>query len=608
MEREVIKGLFDGIRPEPIMTVTAWADKYRVLGSLNAAPGPYQSSKTPYLIEPMNLLSAHISVEKVIFMKGAQLGGTEVGNNWCGYVISMVPGPMMMVQPTEETVKRNSKTRIDPMIESTPILSERIKPNAKRDKGNTIFSKDFPGGVLIMTGANSAAALRSMPIKYLFLDEIDGYPMDLEGEGSPIELAMARTRTFAKKKSFLVSTPLVRGRSVIEREFLNSDQRYYHVPCPECGAIQKLIFAQLKWEKGKPQTAKYECAHCNELIDEWNKPQMLKGGEWVADKPEQFDGKTAGFHLNSLYSPLGWFSWEDIARTYEDALGDVNKMRTFVNTILGETWVERGDAPEWQAIYDKREEYNMNEPPVEVCFITAGADVQKDRLEVEIVGWAKGKKSYSIDYRVIMGATNEPEVWKELGLIMNETWKRADGLQLSLSLLAVDTGYNTSYVYDFCQKFDASRIVPVKGMDNQAVIISSPKAINVNRAGQKIGAVKAWMVGVSIVKSEIYGWLRLSKKEDGTTPPGYCYFPQYDQEHFKRLTAEQIEAKVVRGFTKYQWVKKYPRNEQLDCRVYARAAAAVLGIDRFEDEHYDSMAGIQKDESDTPRKRSTFWD
>jgi phage terminase large subunit GpA-like protein len=560
----------------------------------------------------MDKLSVNDPVQEVVVIKGAQLGFTEAGNNWVGYIIDIAPGPTMMVQPTDETVKRNSKIRITPMIEATPRLREKIMPARSRDSSNTTYSKDFPGGVLVMTGANSAVGLRSMPVRYLFLDEIDGYPPDLDGEGSPLDLAKARTRTFAKKKIYMVSTPTVEGVSVIEKEFKSTDQRYFHVPCPHCGTYQHLKWSQLRWEEKKPETARYYCEHCNEAIEERFKPSIFADGYWKSTCEENASPHKVGYHINSLYSPFGWYSWTDAAREWEEAQGDNPKLKTFINTVLGETWKEKGEAPPWENLYNRRETYRLNEPSNEVVFITVGVDVQKDRLELEVVGWCRGKRSYSLDYRAITGDTSNPEVWNELAKVVGETWKRPDGITLPMRLMAVDTGYNTQHVYDFCKRFDVTRVIPIKGQDRQQIMFAPPKAVEYSSAGKKVGKVKVWNVGVSLIKSEVYGFLKLEKAEDGSAPNGYCHFPQYNHEYFRGLTAEQLQYKTNnRGFKTYEWVKKYDRNEPLDTRVYARAAAAVLGVDRFKDEHWAAMEREnmpQTNQKQPAKKRSSFWD
>jgi phage terminase large subunit GpA-like protein len=616
MDLSIVRGLFEGLRPEPVLDVDEWADQYRQLSpTASAEPGRWRTDRTPYLREIMKKLSSHDPCQEIVFKKGAQIGATESANNWIGYIMDVSPGPVLMVMPTDDTVKRNSKIRIDPMIEATPRLQEKVATKKSRDGDNTTFSKSFPGGVLVMTGANSAVGLRSMPVRFLMLDEVDGYPADLDGEGSPIELAKARTRTFAKKKVFLISTPTVEGQSAIDSEYQQTDRRLYFVPCPHCGSMQDLKFERLKWDEKEPDHAEYQCIHCDELIEERFKGPMLAQGEWQATAPENSSVRKVGYHLSSLYSPPGWYSWADAAREYDKALksNDTNKMKTFVNTVLGECYVEEGEAPPWENLYNRRETYTIGVPPKDCVFLTAGVDVQKDRLELEIVGWCRGKRSYSIEFRVLLGDTSSKEVWDKLAAVVGETWTREDGAMMGLRLMAVDTGYNTTHVYDFCRRFDYSKVIPVKGSESQGTVVANPRAVDTNRGGKKINRMKVWMVGVSVVKSELYGFLRVERLEDGTIPDGYCHFPQYQPEYFRGITAEQLQFKLVRGFKKWEWVKKYERNEPLDCRVYARAAAAVIGMDRMTPEQWDQMDVFQEEKpaEKKSKKRSrgeSIWD
>ena len=290
---EIERAWREGLTPDPLLTVSEWSDRHRMLSSkASAEPGRWRTSRTPYLKAIMDCLSPTSPVERVVFMKAAQLGATEMGSNWIGYVIHHAPGPMMAVWPTVEMAKRNSKQRIDPLIEESSALAELIAPARSRDSGNTILAKEFRGGVLVMTGANSAVGLRSMPVRYLFLDEVDGYPLDVEGEGDAISLAEARTRTFARRKIFIVSTPTISGASAIEREYEASDQRRYFVPCPHCSHRQWLRFEQLRWDKGQPETAAYICESCDTAIAEHHKTWMLEHGEWRAMIPSRCMGMT----------------------------------------------------------------------------------------------------------------------------------------------------------------------------------------------------------------------------------------------------------------------------------------------------------------------------
>lgn len=611
VDPRLMAALCEGIRPDERLTVSQWADKYRYLSpEASAEPGLWRTSRVPYMREIMDKLSSNDPTEEVVLMKGAQVAATECGFNWVAYTIDISPGPMLMVQPTDEMCRRNSKIRFDPMVASTYRLRDKIKPKRSRDSGNTLLQKEFQGGVIVMTGANSAVGLRSMPVKYLFLDEIDGYPEDLDKEGNPIQLAMARTRTFARKKIYKCSTPTVEGSSAIAREFEDTDQRYYHVPCPHCGVYQRLIWAQIKWELENPETAYYECTECGGRIEEYHKTKMLESGQWEPSDPEKSRTKVAGYHLSSLYSPLGWYSWSQAVTDFLKAKANPNDLKVFVNTVLGETWKEKGEAPPWEGLYDRREKYAFNSPGKDVAFITAGVDVQADRIELEIVGWCKDKISYSLDYRILTGDTSNVTVWNKLAEVVDEQWMREDGISLPLKMMAVDTGYNTTMVYEFCRRFDTTRVIAVKGQDKQPTIVTTPKFVDVSPKGKKIGKMRLYHIGVSLLKSELYGWLRQRIGEDGSVPPGYCHFPEYGYEFFKGITAEQLEFKIEKGYRRYQWVKKYPRNEPLDARNYARAAATVLGMDRYTDEHWKMMLSgpvTKRPDTGKKRKQSNFW-
>ncbi len=589
-----------------MMSVSTWADRYRILSSKSAAePRRWRTARTPYLQEVMDCLSVASSVQRVVFMKGSQVGGSEAGINWLGYVIHMAPGPVMAVSPTVEMAKRSSRQRIEPQIEEVPELRERIAPARSRDSGNTVLSKEFPGGVLVMTGANSAVGLRSMPARYLFMDEVDGYPGDVEGEGDPILLAERRSATFSRRrKVLLVSTPTIKSTSRIEREFEASDKCYYQLPCPHCGHYQPLCFSQLRWQKGKVEAITYSCKGCDKPIDEHHKTAMLAKGRWQATA--KGDGLTRGFHLSSLYSPIGWFSWSDAARMYEAALEKPDLMKGFVNTVLGESYEEAFEAPEWQRLYERRESYPMGIIPEGGLFLTAGVDVQRNRLECEVVAWGKDKQSWSVDYYVLDGDTAQPEVWQKLDAILAKDWPHVRGATLPIRVMCVDSGYATQEVYSWVRQYPQAvwgaagarasqprTVTAIKGRDgDSALILSVSKA---DTGGKRLG-LRVWNVGGPVAKVELYRWLKLPVPTDEQQQkgecyaPGSCHFPEYGEEYFKQLTAEKRVTRLHKGFPKASWEKEPTRNnEALDCRVYARAAASIYGLDRFNDLHVKRM-------------------
>ncbi len=608
-----LQSLADGLTPDPLMTVAEWADNYRILsGRAAAEAGRYRTSRTPYMREIMENLSSSRPVERVVFMKAAQTGATEAGNNFIGFVIHQAPGPILAVQPTVELAKRNSQQRIDPLIEDSEALRKIVAPARSRDSGNTVLAKRFPGGQLVLTGANSATGLRSMPARYVFLDEVDAYPGDVDGEGDPIALAEARTATFGhRKKLFLVSTPTIKGLSRIEREYEASDQRRYFVPCPHCGAMQWLQFERLRWEKGKPETAHYICDSCDTEIAESAKTEMLAKGEW-RPTAEGNDPRTRGYHLSALYSPVGWTSWAGIARSWEDAQHNDAALKTAKNVLLGETWMESGEAPDWQRLYDRRERWTPGTVPEKALFLTAGADVQKDRIEIDVWGWGRGLESWLIDHIVIEGGPDRPAAWAELSALCARTWRHASGTHMQIVRLGVDTGYEAPAVYGWARGQGFDQVAPLKGVDgfNRVSPVSGPTYVDMTAGGKRIRrGVRLWTVAVSTFKSETYRFLRLERPTDEelaagvTHPPGTIHLPAWaESEWCKQFVAEQlVTVKTRRGFQRLEWQKLRERNEALDCRSYARAASWIAGIDRWGEDRWAALETELRDGAGTPR-------
>ena len=605
---------YKGAEPDSYMSVSEWADAYRMLSSKSASePGRWRTARTPYLKEIMDCLSPKSPIQKVVFMKGAQIGGTECGNNWIGYIMHKAPGPIMAVSPTVDMAKRNSRQRIDPLIEECTALKSVVSSPKAKDKGNTILSKDFQGGVLVMTGANSAVGLRSMPARYLFMDEIDGYPPDIDGEGDPILLAERRTATFSKrKKIFLVSTPTIKGLSNIEREFGMTDQRYYVVPCPYCHKFQRLVWNNIR---STENAVMYECEHCHSLIAEHYKTQMLANGFWQPSAPG--DGVTAGFHLSSLYSPVGWLSWKECVDIYEKAKKNPTLMQGFQNTILGETYEQESDAPEWQRLYEQREDYKVGTIPFGGLFLTAGVDIQKDRIECEVVAWGRNKQSWSVEYFVLDGDTAKPEVWKQLENVLNRDYPHESGITLPIRVMCVDSGYATQDVYSFARQFSQAvwggggakasqprTVVAIKGQSRDTAML-----LSTSKADTKKKGLKVWNVSGPVIKTELYRWLKMERVGEDASCFGQCHFPQYAEEYFKQLTSERQVIKIANGYPKSVWEKDpLRRNEALDCRVYARAGAAIYGLDRMSEKCWLELEVVipSQDEAKQRKKQQRF--
>ncbi len=336
-------------------------------------------------------------------------------------------------------------------------------------------------------------------------------------------------------------------------------------------------------------------------------PQVyeFERGEWRATATAK-NPKHVSFHVWAGYSYSPNSTWGHIAAEWLDCEHDSNLQKTFYNTVLGETWAELGDVPEFRRLYERRELWPSNSLEPGVVFLTCGVDVQKDRLELEIVGWGRDKQSWSVDYRIISGETHTRAPWLELDKVLNETWKTAQGNEIQIRMMAVDAGYNTTHVYEWVRRQPADRVRAIKGSDSLQMAFGQPKDFDVGRNGTRIArASKVWPVGVSVLKSELYAWLGLDGAGDtGIYLPGFCHFPQYDEEYFKRLCSEQLMKKKVNGRTVFSWIKIHERNEPLDTRVYARAAAAMFGLDRFKDPEWDQLQGTINEPPPKPVRKS----
>lgn len=611
MQNSVFTSFIDGLRPIEKLTVDKWADKNRVLTSASAAtPGLWSTNMTPYLRKVMACLSPTSEYQEIILAKGVQLGLTESGLNMVGAWIDLDPCPIMYVMPTIDMAEGIGKDRITPMIENCKSLRKKIRPARERDSGNTNKVKRFPGGMLILSGANSAASLRSRPVRCLIFDEVDAADADVDGEGSPIELAKKRTSTFMNRKIYMLSTPALKSTSAIWREYLNTDQQRYFVACKECGLMQYLEPNRLKWDFRNYETVHYQCAGCDAKWKNSDKKEFLKdkemGGvaQWMPTA-EHHDKKRIGFHLSALYSP--WYTWEEIARDIDNAeeANDDNLRKTIVNTIYGEPYDEASEAPDFMRLMNRAKSDGIKQDTVsnDIYYATVGVDVQKNRLEYEIVGWGKNKISQSIRYGVIMGDPQQDEVWNQLAEIENLRWKRPDGGEVVILMGAIDTGYLANEVYNFVRMRQNNKWMCIKGYDRGEKIIYNKSVVDIERRGMKVGQTELFSISTPLLKSELYGWLKSEIREDGSYPAGYCKFPEdYLENYYRGLTAEvQVLSKNKRGYTVVEWKKNYDRNEPLDCRCYARAAGYRIKQDEFTDETFFWILNREEPE---PKKKS----
>lgn len=580
------------LAPPPRLTVSEWADRYRMLSSeASAEPGKWRTERAPYQRGILDAFSDPM-IEHVVVMSAAQVGKTEIINNIVGFFIDQDPSPILVIQPTLEMAEAWSKDRLAPMLRDTPRLRGKVAPARARDSGNTLLHKNFPGGNLTVVGANSPSSLASRPKRVVLGDERDRYPPSAGTEGNPWALGVKRTSTFWNRKLGEFSTPTLKGFSEIEAAFERSDRRRYHVPCPDCGHFQVLRWAQLKWESGKPETAAYCCEGCGTLIDEAQKGRMLAGGIWLAENP---GARIAGFHLNALYSP--WARWEELVCEFLASRGNAERMKVFTNTVLGETWEEEGEQVGVGNLKadGRRDDYEAGTVPVGVGLLTAGVDVQGDRLELKVKGWGKGEESWLILWVQIWGDPGRDEVWKELEGYLSRTYPHTSGAQLHISAVCIDSGgHHTEQVYRFVKGRQGRGVWAVKGANQPGrPIWGRPGKMN------KHGA-RLVTIGTDTAKDLIFSRLKL--REPG---PGFMHLPLWaDDEYLAQLTAEKVVTRYSRGrpFRRYEKVR--PRNEALDLEVYALAALLSLGpvtlqsLGRFVDELGEAATREDEDGED----------
>ncbi|WP_211746432.1 phage terminase large subunit family protein [Paenibacillus sp. Marseille-Q4541] len=561
--------------PRRRLTVSEWADQNRVLTSVSSSePGPWRTSRAEYQREIMDSIE---SWEEVVIMASAQVGKTEFLMNVTGSYISQDPCPIIHVLPKDDMVESYSKTRFTPMVNSTPALLEKVGVAKTRDSSNTISEKSFPGGYLAIVGANVPDNLSSRPVQVVLCDEIDRFPVSSGNEGDPIALVTARTKTFKHKRRHLfVSTPVDKETSRINQLYENSTMEQWFLPCPHCEEMQPLRFKDgIKYdyhvEDGEfiVTRAEHVCLYCGALGSEkeWKRGE----GQWVARKQHT---TRRGFHINQLSSP--WSDWKEIVKSFLVAKNEgVDKLKVFINTVLGEPWVTKKTGMDEKTLAARREEYEY-EVPDGVKIITAAVDTQDDRFEVEIMGWGAGKESWRIEYQRIYGDLDRPEVWKDLDRFLCRSWIGKDGREFRIVGACMDSGgHYTKEVYEFTKAREHRRIYAIKGQGVNPKTAEHVPFISKHTRTQMSNALLIHL-GVDDGKVKVYDSLKLENPG-----PLYCHFPDdegkgYTMEYFLGLTAETHKIVVKEGVKYKAWVKIRDRNEPFDLAVYNRAVIELL--------------------------------
>lgn len=550
-------------RPPPKLTLSQWANEKLYLSAEDSAePGKYSTDRAPYQRGIMDAISDPL-IQSVCVKSAAQIGKTLLLKAIIGYYVDQDPSPILVVQPNIEMGETFSKDRLAPMIRDTPCLRGKIADPKSRDSGNTILHKRFPGGHLTIVGANAPAGLASRPVRVVVFDEVDRYPASAGTEGDSISLGKARTKTFWNRKILEVSTPGDADTSRIERSWLASDQRRYHVPCPHCDHMQVLQWANVQWQPGEPDTAQYMCESCSALWTNGERLAAIKLGRWDAEFPER---RNAGFHLSELCSPFR--SLAEIVVDFLAAKGSQETLKVWVNTSLGECWEERGgEKVDASVLYERRENYK--DAPNGVVYVTLTMDVQDDRLEGEFIGWGIGEESWGLGTFQLFGDVGGPILWQKADDQLARTFKREDGAILAVSSCMIDSaGHYTTSVYDWAKKH-RGRVMPLIGRSGKGRPL-----VAVSKTPVKSHGIKLCIIGTDAAK-ELLLFSRVKIQDHG---PGYCHWNQdYDADYFAQLTAEKRVIKYSMGRPTHAWVlAKGKRNEKLDIRAYSLGLIALM--------------------------------
>jgi phage terminase large subunit GpA-like protein len=562
-------------------------------------------------------------------MKSAQVAGTESGNNWIGYTIAHNPGLMMVVNPTKSMAKRMS-ARVQALIDTSEGLDKLVLPARSRDSGNTQIMKNFPGGMILLVGAQSASDLRSFACPFIDFEEVDAYPQDVEGEGPPVKVAEARTFGQGDEyKIYLNSTPAIEQTSVIWKEWLKGDQRHYLMHCPHSGRLIRFEFRYLKLkEPGRYNTAYYACpCGCGLPIEEGlHKTDMLAGGVWVPkaiygndDRIKRLEAGDRGeldefnreslrrsYSINALYSPIGMMAWSRIMENWDEVQGDYTEMKAFRNTIEGLPWREVGEAPDAEVIYNRRSRtFSQREVPQEVIFLTAGADIGQDHIEVSIYGWGRRRQRWLIEHIRIDGPYNDKSTWDRLDDLLDRRYEHASGAIMGIRRLCIDRGKWTDTVDAWVNTKNARQVTAVKGYDHLDTPFTWAGQKKQHRDGtqsSKTFSIKWALSGVSYLKLELLGQLNLRKESEDDVPAGWLHLPSdVTLGWIKQLTSERRAYRKAgkHGRLKAVWEESGERHEALDCTNYARTAASIEGWDDWSESEFrreeDHLAAAAED-------------
>ena len=565
------KRAYLAFKPPKKLTLSQWADKNAYLSAESSAEGgrwrtlPYQKGIMDAITDP--------NVEQVTVMKSARVGYSKILNHLIAYHIHQDPCPIMVCQPTLDDCQSYSKEEIQPMLRDTPCLNGLVSDPKSKDGNNTLLQKNFPGGTLSLVGANSARGFRRVSRRVVLFDEVDGYPASAGTEGDQIKLGIRRTEYYWNRKIVAGSTPTIKDFSRIERLFLQTSQKRYYVPCPECGHMQYLKWANMKWRDNDPDTVAYGCESCGCLIPHSKKRWMVERGEWRATAPG--NSKHVGFHIWAAYSYSPNASWSNLVEEFLQSKDDPEQLKTWINTILGDVWEDTyASKVGAEGLMERAslETYKQGTPPSSVLSLCLGCDVQDDRLSMSLWGIGRNEEMYLVDRKVIYGSPSRADLWQQMDEVLMSEYTNEDGQKMKIDSAAIDTGgHFTQEVYQYVRERTQLGLIGVKGMGQKGKPpLGKPSKVDINFSGKALKrGVQLFPVGVDVIKSTLH-----NKLKDAEPGEGYIHFyPTITHDYFEELTAERQVLRYKHGYQERIWVKKSnAKNEALDEMVYAYAA------------------------------------
>lgn len=632
--RRLNRAFAAGARPPARMSVSDWAAQHRRFPDDDAFPGKWRHSTAPYLVEIMDALSPHDPCEEVVNLKCAQSGGTAAIENWIGYISDVAPGRMLFVQATLKAALEWAGEKLWPMIEASPRLNPAaggtIKALGDSDgDGSTKHKVRFSrsNGFVLLAGGNSAPSLRQRTVRYAVEDDLDQFPDDVDGQGSPEIMIDNRQKVFRRQglsKRAKISTPTIKGASKIGAAYAASDRRRFYLKCPACGDRFDPVWSDIVWPDGQPAAAYLQTPCCGSVIEHWQKGGMAHPDGWLSVEiegeksprvlaEEAFQAlrsrmpasRKRGFHITGLITAFQ--TWGDMAANFVAAQGDLNKLKAWTNLDLGEEFELKGSTPDYERLKELKEQHwSRSQVPAGPVVATMGVDVQGDGLFYERVLWAENAETWSLDAGFLPGPTDVAGegAWVDLEKLARQKIVYPGGREYPLDQICVDAGYNTKAAEEFCRS-NPNRL-PVFGRAGWTLpVLGRGENLRYEKQGRNVGKAskraedKAYLVGTFGVKLAFYGYLRSTiaaaaeelKTGAPVHPRGRCHFNRdAGDEWFEQITSESIVVTASNGYPKREW-KPLPgrQNHWLDCRVYNYAAAEKLLLDTLTDAQWAAL-------------------